>query len=60
LPVVDACPRNFGGRDLAGIPGDSVLEQATLSTVLGALDAARAAELGRSRRDRVEMGVLLG
>jgi hypothetical protein len=60
LPIVDACPRNFGGRDLAAIPGEHVLEQATLSTVLGALDAARAAELGRSRRDRVEMEALLG
>jgi Fe-S-cluster containining protein len=60
LPVVDACPRNFAGRALDAIPADSVLDQATVSTVLGALDAARAAELGRPRGlERVEIAALL-
>jgi hypothetical protein len=59
LPVVDACPRNFGGVELADIAADCVLDQATLSTVLGALDAARAAEAGRPRGERVEIAALI-
>jgi hypothetical protein len=47
LPVVDACPKNFEGHDLAALPAGAVLDQTTVSTVLGALDAARAAEMGR-------------
>lgn len=59
LPVVDACPRNFEGRALDALPADCVLDQATVSTVLGALDAARAAELGRARGERTELAALL-
>ncbi len=55
LPLVDACPRNFGGRELAGLPPGSVLDQATLSTVLGALDAARADEAAAPRGERVDL-----
>src|SRR5262249_10441631 len=40
LPLVDVCPRNFVGQGT--LPADAVLDQTTLSTVLGALDAARA------------------
>lgn len=58
-PTIDACPRNFGGRDLAGLPADCVLDQATLSTILAALDAARAAEVGRARGERVPIAALL-
>ena len=43
---VSACPRNFEARDLNALPPEIVLDQTTLSTVLGALDAARAAEAG--------------
>jgi len=57
--VVDACPRNFDGVALDALPADSVLDQATVSTVLGALDAARAAELGGTRGERVEIAALL-
>jgi len=60
LPVLDACPRNFAGRDLAALPADAVLDQATVSTVLGALDAARAAERGRAPGERVEIAAILG
>lgn len=60
LPVVDACPRNFGGTDLASLPPGAVLDQATVSTVLGALDAARSAETGRPRGERVAVATLLG
>jgi hypothetical protein len=58
LPIVDACPKNFSGLDLAGIEPKSVLDQATLSTVLLALDAAYADECGFSRGGRVEMTAL--
>src|SRR5262249_50080981 len=60
LPIVDACPRNFAGFDLAALPAGSVLDQATLSTVLGAIDAARAREVGREPRVRVPIEALLG
>jgi uncharacterized protein len=64
LPVVtgahvDACPRNFVGRDLASLPTSGVLDQATVSLVLGAIDAARADELGRERGKRVDLAFLL-
>ena len=59
LPVVDACPKNFSGRTLDALPADCVLDQATVSTVLGALDAARAAERGGARGERVEIAALL-
>jgi Fe-S-cluster containining protein len=58
-PAIDACPRNFGGRDLAALPADCVLDQTTLSTIVGALDAARAAEVGRSRGERVDIAAVL-
>lgn len=60
LPMVDACPKNFDGRDLASLPADAVLDQTTLSTVLGALDNARATEAGRPRGVRVAIATLLG
>jgi len=59
LPVVDACPRNFRGRDLGELPADMILDQTTLSMVLGALDTARALETGRPRGERVELASLL-
>ncbi len=45
LPVVSACEKNFGGVDLAELASDT-LDQATVSTLLAALEAAHAAELG--------------
>lgn len=59
LPVIDACPRNFTGQDLGQIDAASVLDQATLSTVLGALDAAHADEEERPRGERLEIADLL-
>ncbi|MFT3766014.1 MAG: YkgJ family cysteine cluster protein [Minicystis sp.] len=58
-PTIDACPKNFAGRDLAVLPADAVLDQTTLSTILGALDAARAAELGAPRGERVDIAAIL-
>jgi Fe-S-cluster containining protein len=40
LPIVDACPLNFVGQDLEALPSELVLEQATLSTLVAAVDAA--------------------
>jgi len=40
LPLLDACEKNFVGRDLAGVDGDCVLDQRTLSTLVAALHAA--------------------
>jgi hypothetical protein len=58
LPLVDVCPRNFAGQ--GPLPTDATLDQTTLSTVLGALDAARADERGRPRGERVDLAALLG
>lgn len=59
LPMLDACPKNFVGRDLAGVSPASVMDQTTLSTILGALDAADADERGRVRGQRVGIVELL-
>jgi uncharacterized protein len=59
LPMLDACPKNFVGRDLDAVSPASVMDQTTLSTILGALDAAHAAETGRARGERVAIAELL-
>jgi Fe-S-cluster containining protein len=59
LPMLDACPKNFVGRDLAEVSPASVMDQTTLSTIVGALDAAHAAETGRDRGERVAVTDLL-
>jgi Fe-S-cluster containining protein len=59
LPMLDACPKNFVGRDLEGVSAASVMDQTTLSTILGALDAADADERGRPRGERVAIAALL-
>lgn len=55
LPMIDACPKNFVGMDLATIDGQGVLDQNTASTILAALDAAYADMAGISRGERVEI-----
>ena len=59
LPVVasfvDACPKNFKGQDLGALNPRDVLDQKTLSTVLGGLDAAFADSVGLRRGGRFEM-----
>lgn len=59
LPMLDACPKNFVGLDLSDVSPASVMDQTTLSTILGALDAADAAETGRARGERVAIAELL-
>jgi hypothetical protein len=58
-PTLDACPKNFTGHDLAALPADVILDQTTLSTILGALDAARAAASGSPRGERIAIADLL-
>lgn len=45
LPVLDACFKNFTAVDLAAVDPDCVLDQHTLSVLLGAVDALHAQEL---------------
>lgn len=58
LPVVDVCPRNFtaGTED---VPDADVFDQTTLSTVLGAIDAAFADAAGADRGSRIDLADLL-
>lgn len=44
LPVLDACFKNFTTRDLAALDPACVLDQRTLSVLLGAIDALFAQE----------------
>ncbi|EYF07552.1 YkgJ family cysteine cluster protein [Chondromyces apiculatus] len=53
LPVLDACPRNFTGQPLDTLAPGTILDQTTLSTILGALDAAHADAEGRPRGERI-------
>lgn len=39
LPVLDVCPKNFASHDLSAIDAACVLDQRTLSVMLGAIDA---------------------
>jgi hypothetical protein len=59
LPVLDACPKNFDGQELASLDPSTVLDQQTLSTVLAALDAAHADALGRPRGERIDVAALV-
>jgi uncharacterized protein len=56
LPVVQACHRNF--RQTTPDP-DCVLDQATLSATLYAVDAAEAAAAGGDPGQRVDLAALL-
>jgi Fe-S-cluster containining protein len=59
LPLLDACPKNFVGRDLGSIERACVLDQATLSTMLGAIDAAFADASSLDRGLRAPLAELL-
>jgi uncharacterized protein len=47
LPIIDVCPKNFTEHDLAAVDPASVLDQRTLSVLLGALDALHAEGEGK-------------
>lgn len=59
LPVLDVCPLNFKGRDLAEIDPACVLDQRTLSVMLGAIDALHARASGGIEGARVGLRDLL-
>jgi len=58
LPMLDVCPKNFEGVDLTTLEPRVILDQATLSTILGAVDAAAGAE-GVASRERVSIADLV-
>lgn len=59
LPMIDACPKNFVGMELEALDPTLVLDQTTLSTILGALAAAHADAAGTPRGERVALTELL-
>lgn len=50
LPMIDVCPRNFVDVELESVSADCVLDQTTLSTALGGVDAAGRSPEERGRR----------
>jgi len=56
---LEVCPLNFRDLGLAAVDEDSVLDQTTLSTVVGALDMAFADEQGCPRGERLALAELL-
>jgi Fe-S-cluster containining protein len=59
LPMISACEKNFKTRDLATLAPADVLDQTTVSTILGAIEAARAAAVSEAP-GRVAIADLLG
>jgi uncharacterized protein len=58
--ALSACEKNFeGGATLPEVAPDCVLDQVTLSTMLGALDAAYADTQGAKRGERFRLDALL-
>jgi Fe-S-cluster containining protein len=58
--AVSACEKNFeGGAGLPEVAPECVLDQGTLSTMLGALDAAYADARGAKRGERFRLDALL-
>lgn len=60
LPVIEVCDKNFaGGRALDAVEPGMIFDQTTLATVLGAIAAAFADEVGAPRDTRVPIASLL-
>ena len=55
---LEVCPLNFEGLDFAALDADCVIDQATLSTLLGAVDAACADAWGTPRGQRIALADL--
>lgn len=53
LPMIDACPKNFGGMNLDSLDKQDILDQSTASTILAAIDAVYADSVGIARGGRV-------
>lgn len=58
LPLLDTCPKNFTAVDLTDVTHDCVLDQGTLSTILGAIDSAHVAETGGVKGARIAIAAL--
>lgn len=58
LPIVEVCPKNFQSG-LGDIDSRMVLDQDTVSTVLGAIDALCADQRGVARGSRIELADIL-
>ncbi|HEY8039870.1 MAG TPA: YkgJ family cysteine cluster protein [Polyangiaceae bacterium] len=59
LPVVSSCHLNFVARGPAAADADCILDQETLSTVLFAIDAARAGESGAAAGGREDLAAVI-
>lgn len=57
--VVDTCFRNFAEHGAGAADPDCVLDQATLSTILLAIDSAHAAETGGATGTRIPLAEIL-
>jgi uncharacterized protein len=53
LPMIDACPKNFGGMKLEKLDSHDILDQSTASTILAAIDAGYADSVGLPRGERI-------
>lgn len=60
LPVIQSCELNFTSGGPENAPGEFVLDQETLSTVLLAIDAAFSKELDEEPGQRIPLRALLG
>lgn len=60
LPIVECCPLNFdAGAALDDVPDEDIFDQTTMSTILGAVDAAYSAEVGVAPATRIELADIL-
>jgi Fe-S-cluster containining protein len=60
LPIVECCPLNFDeGAALDGVPEADIFDQTTMSTILGAVDAAFSAEVDVPAGTRIELADIL-
>jgi len=60
LPIVECCPLNFDeGAALDDVPETDVFDQTTMSTIIGAVDAAYSAEVNAPPGTRVDIADVL-
>ncbi|MBK8256878.1 MAG: YkgJ family cysteine cluster protein [Polyangiaceae bacterium] len=55
LPMLDVCPKNFEGASLADVDPACVLDQQTMSVMLGLIDTVYTQERGGARGERVAL-----
>lgn len=54
LPVLDVCPLNFEGRNLAEVAADCILDVQTIDTLLGVVNARACAPGDTGKRTSIE------